>query len=74
MWHFAQRAEISEEICMLIARQRFLNQGYIDGVGYKRKVTDNFAAEARKLYSFSCLIEDWENKYPGYRGTEACIR
>jgi hypothetical protein len=32
----------------LIARQRFRNHGYIDGVGYKRKATDNFAAEARK--------------------------
>jgi hypothetical protein len=68
MWHSAQKAEISEEICMfqrgrfqatgtwlisaetnneelLIARQRFRNDGYIDGVGYKRKATDNFAAE-----------------------------
>jgi hypothetical protein len=26
----------------------FRNHGYIDGVGYKRKATDNFAAEARK--------------------------
>jgi hypothetical protein len=33
---------------MLIARQRFSNHGYIDGIGYKMKVTDNFAAEARK--------------------------
>jgi hypothetical protein len=24
------------------------NQGYIDGAGYRRKATDNFAAEARK--------------------------
>jgi hypothetical protein len=71
MCHSAQRAEISEKICMfqpgrcqetgtwlisaetnneelLIARQRFRNQGYIDGVGYKRKATDNFMAEACK--------------------------
>jgi hypothetical protein len=33
---------------LLIARQRFRNHGYIDGVGYKRKATDNFAVEARK--------------------------
>jgi hypothetical protein len=47
MWHSAQRAEISEEICtfqpgrcqatgtdneeLLIARQRFRNHRYIDG-------------------------------------------
>jgi hypothetical protein len=60
MWRSAQRAEISEEICMfqpghcqatgtsliyaetnneelLIARQRFRNQGYIEGVGYKKE-------------------------------------
>jgi hypothetical protein len=29
---------------------------------------------AHRIYSFSCLIEDWENKYLGYRGTGACIR
>jgi hypothetical protein len=33
---------------LLIARQQFRNQGYIDGVGYKRKATDNFVAEAHK--------------------------
>jgi hypothetical protein len=71
MWHSAQRAEISEEICMfqpghcqatgpwpisvesnneelLIAMQRFRKHRYINGVGYKRKATDNFAAEGRK--------------------------
>jgi hypothetical protein len=32
----------------LIARQLFRNHGYIDGVGYEGKATDNFAAEARK--------------------------
>jgi hypothetical protein len=29
---------------LLIARQWFLNREYINGVGYKRKATDNFAA------------------------------
>jgi hypothetical protein len=64
MWHSAQRVEISEEILysslavarqrvhdneeLLIAMQWFCNHGYIDSVGYKRKATDNFAAEARK--------------------------
>jgi hypothetical protein len=38
--------ETKEEL--LIARQQFCNQGYFDGVGYKRKATDNFAVEARK--------------------------
>jgi hypothetical protein len=37
---------------LLIARQRFCNQGYIDTtidrVCYKRKATDNFVAGARK--------------------------
>jgi hypothetical protein len=28
--------------------QRFHNHGYINGVGYKRKATDKFAAEAHK--------------------------
>jgi hypothetical protein len=31
---------------MLIARQWFCNQGYIDTIGYKRKATDNFMVEA----------------------------
>jgi hypothetical protein len=33
---------------LLIARQRFRNHGYIDSIGYERKATNNFVAEARK--------------------------
>jgi hypothetical protein len=32
----------------LLTRQPFRNHGYIDGVCYKLKATDNFAAGARK--------------------------